>query len=161
VRLIDENGKQAGILSLKEALEIAKEKRLDLVEIAPNSSPPVCKIMDYGKFIYETEKKLRESKKRQVGNELKTLKLRLSIGEWDLNIKKQQIKKFLEGGNKVKLIIMFRGREILYSNKGFELLNNIFDCIKDIGRYEKRPKLENKNLIAIISPISKSELKGR
>lgn len=161
MRLIDENGKQAGILSLKEALEIAKEKRLDLVEIAPNSSPPVCKIMDYGKFIYETEKKLRESKKRQVGNELKTLKLRLSIGEWDLNIKKQQIKKFLEGGNKVKLIIMFRGREILYSNKGFELLNNIFDCIKDIGRYEKRPKLENKNLIAIISPISKSELKGR
>jgi len=161
VRLIDENGKQAGILSLKEALEIAKEKRLDLVEIAPNSSPPVCKIMDYGKFIYETEKKLRESKKRQVGNELKTLKLRLSIGEWDLNIKKQQIKKFLEGGNKVKLIIMFRGREILYSNKGFELLNNIFECIKDIGRYEKRPKLENKNLIAIISPISKSELKGR
>ncbi len=161
MRLIDENGKQAGILSLKEALEIAKEKRLDLVEIAPNSSPPVCKIMDYGKFIYETEKKLRESKKRQVGNELKTLKLRLSIGEWDLNIKKQQIKKFLEGGNKVKLIIMFRGREILYSNKGFELLNNIFECIKDIGRYEKRPKLENKNLIAIISPISKSELKGR
>ena len=161
MRLIDENGKQAGILSLKEALEIAKEKRLDLVEIAPNSSPPVCKIMDYGKFIYETEKKLRESKKRQVGNELKTLKLRLSIGEWDLNIKKQQIKKFLEGGNKVKLIIMFRGREILYINKGFELLNNIFDCIKDIGRYEKRPKLENKNLIAIISPISKSELKGR
>ncbi len=161
MRLIDENGKQAGILSLKEALEIAKEKRLDLVEIAPNSSPPVCKIMDYGKFIYETEKKLRESKKRQVGNELKTLKLRLGIGEWDLNIKKQQIKKFLEGGNKVKLIIMFRGREILYSNKGFELLNNIFECIKDIGRYEKRPKLENKNLIAIISPISKSELKGR
>lgn len=161
MRLIDENGKQVGIVGIKEAIEMAREKRLDLVEIAPNHTPPVCKLIDYGKFIYETEKKLKESRKKQLGTELKTIKLRLSIGEGDLNIKKQQIKRFLEDGDKVKIIVMFRGREILYSSRGFELINNVFESIKDLGKFEKRPRLEGKNLIAIISPIPKSEAKRR
>ncbi len=138
---------------------MAREKNLDLVEIAPSSNPPVCKIMDYGKFIYDSDKKMKESRKRQLGTDLKTIKLRLSIGEGDLNIKKQQIMKFLESGNKVKIIVMFRGREIIYSSKGFDLLNKVFDSIKSVGKFEKKPKLEGKNLIAIISPIPKSEAK--
>jgi len=159
VRLIDDEGKQIGIVSTKDAIEIAKEKRLDLVEIAPNSNPPVCKIMDYGKFIYDSDKKMKESRKRQLGTDLKTVKFRLSIGESDLNIKKQQIIKFLEAGNKVKIIVMFRGREILYSSKGFELLDNVFESIKNVGKFERKPKIEGRNLTAIISPIPKSEAK--
>lgn len=148
-----------GVISLKEALEIAKEKGVDVVEIAPNSDPPVCKLMNYGKFLYEAEKKHKESRKRQTGNELKTIKLRLNIGEGDLKIKIEQIRKFLTSGNKVKITAMFRGREIIYSSRGYDLINKIFENIKDIGKYEKKPKLENKNLTAIISPISKSDLK--
>lgn len=159
MRLIDDEGRQVGVVSTKDAMEMAREKRLDLVEIAPSSSPPVCKIMDYGKFIYDSDKKIKESRKRQLGTDLKTIKLRLSIGEGDLNIKKQQVVKFLEAGNKVKIIIMFRGREILYSSKGFELLDNVFESIKSVGKFEKKPRLEGKNLIAIISPIPKSEAK--
>jgi translation initiation factor IF-3 len=159
VRLIDDEGRQVGVVSTKDAIEMAREKRLDLVEIAPSSSPPVCKIMDYGKFIYDSDKKMKESRKRQLGTDLKTIKLRLSIGEGDLNIKKQQVVKFLEAGNKVKIIVMFRGREILYSSKGFELLDNVFESIKSVGKFEKKPRLEGKNLIAIISPIPKSEAK--
>ena len=147
------------MVSFEEALRNAKDKGLDLVEIVPKSNPAVCKIMDYKKFLYETIKKTKDSKKKQSSGELKTLKIRLSIGESDLNIKINQIKKFLENGDKVKIIIMFRGREILYSKNGFVLVERIIGTVSEIGKIERRPKLEGRNLITILSPFSKSEIK--
>ncbi len=155
VRLIDENGHQVGLVSTLEALKRARDAGLDLVEIAPSNRPPVCKIMDYGKFIYDAAKKVRESKKKQVSNYLKTIKIRLNIGESDFNVKSGRIKEFLEDGDKVKIMILFRGREIIYKQRGFELLERIHDLVKDYGRMERKPKLEGRNIIAIIAPISK------
>jgi translation initiation factor IF-3 len=115
--------------------------------------------MDYKKFLYESIKKSKDSKKKQSSGELKTLKIRLSIGEGDLNIKINQIKKFLENGDKVKLIVMYRGREILYSKHGFDLADRVINSISELGKTERKPKLEGRNLITILSPFSKSEIK--
>ncbi len=128
---------------------------MDLVEIAPHSSPPVCKIMDYGKFIYDTAKKTKESKKKQVSNDLKTIKIRLNIGESDFNVKANRIVEFLQDGDKVKIMILFRGREIIYKQQGFEVLEKIFELTDTVGKVERKPKLEGRNIIAIIAPISK------
>jgi translation initiation factor IF-3 len=125
------------------------------VEIAPHSNPPVCKIMDYGKFIYETAKKTRESKKKQVSNDLKTIKIRLNIGESDFAVKVSRIIEFLEDGDKVKMMILFKGREIIYKQRGFEMLERIAEVVQEHGRLERKPKLEGRNIIAIIAPISK------
>jgi len=125
------------------------------VEIAPHSSPPVCKIMDYGKFIYDTAKKTKESKKKQVSNDLKTIKIRLNIGESDFNVKANRIVEFLQDGDKVKIMILFRGREIIYKQQGFEVLEKIFELTDTVGKVERKPKLEGRNIIAIIAPISK------
>ena len=115
--------------------------------------------MDYKKFLYESIKKTKDSRKKQASGELKTLKIRLAIGEGDLNIKINQIKKFLENGDKVKIIVMYRGREILYSKHGFDLVDRILSTIAEIGKIERKPKLEGRNLITILSPFSKSEIK--
>jgi translation initiation factor IF-3 len=125
------------------------------VEIAPHSNPPVCKIMDYGKFIYETAKKTRESKKKQVSNDLKTIKIRLNIGESDFAVKVSRVIEFLEDGDKVKMMILFKGREIIYKQRGFERLERIAEVVQEHGRLERKPKLEGRNIIAIIAPISK------
>ena len=125
------------------------------MEIAPHSSPPVCKIMDYGKFIYDTAKKTKESKKKQVSNDLKTIKIRLNIGESDFNVKANRIVEFLQDGDKVKIMILFRGREIIYKQQGFEVLEKIFELTDTVGKVERKPKLEGRNIIAIIAPISK------
>jgi translation initiation factor IF-3 len=125
------------------------------VEIAPHSNPPVCKIMDYGKFIYETAKKTRESKKKQVSNDLKTIKIRLNIGESDFAVKVSRVIEFLEDGDKVKMMILFKGREIIYKQRGFEMLERIAEVVQEHGRLERKPKLEGRNIIAIIAPISK------
>ncbi len=155
MRLIDEDGRQVGLVATLEALRRAREAGLDLVEIAPHSHPPVCKIMDYGRFIYETAKKTRESKKKQVSNDLKTIKIRLNIGDADFNVKVGRIEEFLKDGDKVKMMILFRGREIIYKQRGFEILDRIAEVVKDHGRIERKPKLEGRNIIAIIAPISK------
>lgn len=155
VRLIDEEGRQAGLVLTAVALKMARERGLDLVEIVSTSSPPVCKIMDYGKFLYESTKKVRDSKKKQVSNDLKTIKIGLNIGEGDFAVKVKQMKDFLENGDKVKLIIMYRGREIIYKNHGFEVLDKICDLLGESGKIERKPKLEGKNLVSIISPNSK------
>jgi translation initiation factor IF-3 len=125
------------------------------VEIAPHSNPPVCKIMDYGKFIYETAKKTRESKKKQVSNDLKTIKIRLNIGEADFMVKVSRIIEFLEDGDKVKMMILFKGREIIYKQRGFEILERIAETVQKHGHIERKPKLEGRNIIAIIAPVSK------
>lgn len=153
--MIEEDGRQAGLVVTALALKQAKEKGLDLVEIVPTSNPPVCKIMDYGKYLYESTKKIKDSKKKQVSNDLKTIKIGLNIGEGDFTVKINQIRDFLESGDKVKLIIMYRGREIIYKNHGFEVLDKIVDLVADAGKIERKPKLEGKNLVSIISPISK------
>lgn len=153
--MIEEDGRQAGLVVTAQALKQAKEKGLDLVEIVPTSSPPVCKIMDYGKYLYESTKKIKDSKKKQVSNDLKTIKIGLNIGEGDFSVKVKQIRDFLECGDKVKLIIMYRGREIIYKNHGFEVLDKILDLVAESGKVERKPKLEGKNLVSIISPISK------
>lgn len=125
------------------------------MEIAPHSNPPVCKIMDYGKFIYETAKKTRESKKKQVSNDLKTIKIRLNIGESDFAVKVSRIIEFLNDGDKVKMMILFKGREIIYKQRGFEMLERIAEVVQEHGRLERKPKLEGRNIIGIIAPMSK------
>jgi translation initiation factor IF-3 len=139
----------------KEALRLAREKGLDLVEIASTSTPPVCKIMDYGKFLYDSTKRVKDSKKKQVSNDLKTMKIGLNIGEGDFEVKIKQIRDFLESGDKVKIVIMYRGREIIYKNQGFDMLDKIANAVQEMGKIERRPKLEGKNLVSIISPVSK------
>jgi len=111
--------------------------------------------MDYGKFIYDTAKKTKESKKKQVSNDLKTIKIRLNIGESDFNVKANRIVEFLQDGDKVKIMILFRGREIIYKQQGFEVLEKIFELTDTVGKVERKPKLEGRNIIAIIAPISK------
>ena len=142
-------------MDTKEAIRLAREKGLDLVEIASTSTPPVCKIMDYGKFLYDSTKRVKDSKKKQVSNDLKTMKIGLNIGEGDFEVKIKQIRDFLESGDKVKIVIMYRGREIIYKNHGFDMLDKIANTVMDVGKIERRPKLEGKNLVSIISPVSK------
>ena len=137
------------------ALNMARSKNYDLVEIAPRGKPPVCKIMNYGKFVYELSKKNREARKKQVNNDLKICKIGLNIAEGDFGVRMKRIQKSLEDGDKVKLIIMFRGREIIYKKHGFQMVDRIIKMVKDYGKLEGPPKMEGRNIIAILSPISK------
>ncbi|MDY6857143.1 MAG: translation initiation factor IF-3 [Thermodesulfobacteriota bacterium] len=152
VRVINPEGKQLGIISLKEALRIAEEEGLDLVEVAPNSLPPVCRIMDYGKFKYQQSKKAHEAKKTQTTIQVKEVKIRPKTEEHDFQYKLRHIKRFLMDGNKAKVHIIFRGREITHSNMGIKILNRIAEEVKDIGTIEQKPKLEGRNMAMIIAP---------
>src|SRR3954469_18530516 len=133
VRLIDEKGEQVGVVPTFEALQMARERGLDLMEVSANSSPPVCKIVDYGKFKYEKKKKEHEAKKKQTVIKVKEVQLRPQTEEHDLNYKFKNIRTFLEEGDKAKITIMFRGREITYVDQGFKIMNQLIDRIKDIG----------------------------
>jgi len=139
-------------MSSKEALGIAKEEGLDLVEVAPNSNPSVCRIMDYGKFKYQQSKKAQDAKKVQTTFQVKEIKVRPNTDEHDLQYKLRHIKRFLEGGNKVKIRIIFRGREIAYTSAGTQMLNRIAEEVKDFGVIERVPKLEGRNMIMVIAP---------
>lgn len=152
VRLIDEDGGQLGIVSTFDALKMARERELDLVEVSPKAEPPVCKIMDYGKFKYQVAKKAQETKKKQTVIQVKEMKLGLKIEEHDLEFKLNHIKGFLKEGNKVKIVVMFRGREILHRNKGEELAQKIMDSLKDLSNLEQRPKFDGRNIIMIFAP---------
>jgi translation initiation factor IF-3 len=134
---------------------MARNKGYDLVEIAPHSRPPVCKIMDYGKYVYDLAKKNREAKKKQVHNDLKICKVGLNIAEGDFMVRMNRIKKSLSSGDKVKLIIMFRGREIIYKKHGFQMVERISNIVEEQGKLEGPPKMEGRNIIAILAPISK------
>lgn len=152
VRVIDNNGEPLGILQTKEALKIAEEKELDLVLIAPTAVPPVCKIMDFGKFLYEQTKKDKEAKKKQKVINIKEIRLSPTIEEHDINIKANNARKFLLDGDKVKVTVRFRGREADYSHVGYSILNSFSSKLEDVSVIEKPAKLEGKNMILILAP---------
>ncbi len=152
VRLIDEDGGQLGVMPTYEAIKIAREKELDLVEVSPKAVPPVCKIMDYGKFKYQIAKRAAEAKKKQTIIQVKEMKLGLKIEEHDLQFKLRHIREFLEDEDKVKVVIMFRGREILHKEKGEQLAAKVMDALKDISDIEQRPKFDGRNIIIVFAP---------
>ncbi len=151
VRLIEE-GKQLGIMTLKDALAIAARAGLDLVEIAPNATPPVCRVMDYGKYRYQQSKKLQDAKKSQTTIQVKEIRLRPKTEEHDLDVKIKHIKKFLQQNDKVKITMMFRGREIAYTDLGRKIMETVRDSLTDVGVVEMQPKLEGRNMIMMVVP---------
>ena len=153
VRLIDESGGQLGVMATHEALKIAKERELDLVEVSPKATPPVCKIMDYGKFKYQIAKKAQEAKKKQATVQIKEMKLGLKIEEHDLSFKLKHLREFLEDGNKTKIIIMFRGREVLHRDKGEGLAAKVIEALKDVGQVEQKPRFDGRNIIIVFAPL--------
>nr|WP_048349144.1 MULTISPECIES: translation initiation factor IF-3 [Clostridium] len=152
VRLISETGEQLGVLNTREALKMAEEKELDLVMIASNSTPPVCKIMDYGKYLYEQTKKVKEAKKKQKVINIKEIRLSPTIEKHDIEIKANRTRKFLQAENKVKVTVRFRGREADYSYKGKKILDQFVSEIEDVCVIEKPAKLEGRNMILILAP---------
>lgn len=151
--MIAEDGSQIGVIPVKEALKTAEESGLDLVEVSPKSNPPVCKIMDYGKYKYQLEISEKLKKKKQSQIIIKEIKLRPKIDINDLNTKKRQIEKFLSSGYKVKITVMFRGREIVHKELGINMLNKLVGELKDKGAVELEPKLDGYNIITILSPV--------
>jgi len=159
VRLIDDTGAALGIVSASKALEIAESKNLDLVKISPNANPPVCKILDYGKFKYEQIKKEKESKKNQQVVNLKEIRMSMRVEEHDLNIKAKNCMKFLADGDKVKVSVRFKGREIAYSQRGIEFLLRFAEKVAQAGTIEKEPKLEGRNAVMFLKPYTEKEKK--
>lgn len=152
VRLVSETGEQLGIMHPKEALNIALSRGLDLVEVAPSAKPPVCKIMDVGKFKYEQSKRERDARKKQKIINVKEVKLRPSIEDHDFEVKTKSAIRFLEDGDKVKVTIMFRGRELSHPELGQELLVRVAEMVQEVATVEKNPKLEGKNMTMILTP---------
>ncbi|WP_238906580.1 MULTISPECIES: translation initiation factor IF-3 [Clostridium] len=152
IRVIADDGEQLGVIATKEALRIAEEKELDLVMISPGAKPPVCKIMDYGKYIYEQSKKDKEAKKKQKVINLKEIRVSPKIEEHDVLIKSNNARKFLEEGDKVKITVRFRGREAEYSHVGRKILDNFYSRLEDLCVIEKAAKLEGRNMIMILAP---------
>ncbi len=150
--MIDFEGKQLGIMTIQDALRQASEAGLDLVEVAPNSSPPVCRVMDYGKFRYQQSKKMQVARKHQAVLQLKEIRLRPKTDEHDLQVKLRHIRKFLEENNKVKITMMFRGREIAYAEIGRKIMEGLIQELGDIGTVDQQPKLEGRNMVMIVAP---------
>ena len=153
VQVISSSGSNLGTLPLKKAIEVAKEEGLDLIEISPNANPPVCKIMDIGKYKYDLQKKANNAKKKQKIVSLKELKLRPGTEIHDYNFKLKNAKKFLSKGDKVKFTVRFKGREMQHVELGKNLMNRIIEDTKDLGKVETHPKFEGKQMIMIIQPI--------
>ena len=152
VRLISSTGEQLGIMSTQDAFSIASKDGLDLVEVAPNADPPVCRIMDYGKFKYQTNKKDQEARKKTKAFQLKEVKFRPHTDDHDLDYKVRNIIKFLEKKNRVKLTVMYRGREYAYQEAGIELLNKVAEEIQEYGSIEQEAKKEGRNATMVIVP---------
>jgi translation initiation factor IF-3 len=152
VRVIAPDGTQLGILLTELALQQAYAQNLDLVEVAPEARPPVCRIMDYGKYRYEQAKKAREAKKKQTVIELKEIKLRPKTEEHDFQFKARHAERFLEEGNKAKITMMFRGREMVRTDRGKAVLDRFFEVLKDTAMVEQAPKLEGRNMSMILAP---------
>ncbi len=155
VRLIDENGEQKGIVPTLEALKMAREQDLDLVEVAPQANPPACKILDYGKYRFEMEKKLRESKKKQKLQELKEIRMQPKIDDHDLDFKSKHVREFLEGGDKVKVTIRFRGRELAHTELGLVVLKDVLSKLGDDYVVEKQPMMEGRFMSMTLAPKAK------
>ena len=153
VQVIASSGENLGIMNTNKAISMAKDEGLDLIEIAPNANPPVCKIIDMGKFKYEAQKKANKAKKRQKKIELKEIKLRPVTEVHDYNFKLKNAQKFLAKGDKVKFTIRFKGRELMHSNLGNDLMNKIQEDIKLVGKVEMNPKFDGKQMIMVIQPL--------
>lgn len=154
VRLIDVDGSQLGVVSTRDALEKADERKLDLVKVAPNAKPPVCKIMDYGKYKYEAAKKEKEARKNQKTINVKEVRMTPNIEEHDLNVKARRANDFLKSGDKVKVSVRFRGREMGHTNMGRVVLDDFLELTKEYGVVEKRAKMEGRNMTMFLSPKS-------
>ena len=152
VRLIDENGEMVGVVSVEEAVEKSRKAGFDLVEVSPNADPPVCKILDYGKYKYEQQKKAAAARKKQKSMHVKEIKLRPTIEDHDYEVKSRNARKFLEDGNKVKVSMRFRGREIAHQNVGMEVVEKFRDDLSDISKTDFGPKLEGRQVIMVLSP---------
>ncbi|MEE0844710.1 MAG: translation initiation factor IF-3 [Eggerthellaceae bacterium] len=152
-RLINYNGEQLGIYPLAQAQRIADDEGLDLVEIAPNAAPPVCRIMDYGKFKYDQAIKAKQARKNQSRIEIKEMKFRPKIDVGDYTTKKKHVLRFLDAGNKVKITIMFRGREMAHPEQGLSILERLADDLKDVAVIESQPKMEGRNMHMLIAPL--------
>ena len=152
VRVIDTEGKQLGVISLTDALAEAAKTGLDLVEVSPTAAPPVCRIMDYGKFRYQQSKKVQVSKKSQTVIQVKEIRLRPKTEEHDLAVKMKHVRKFLDQHNKVKITMMFRGREIAYTDIGRKIMEDIVNTLAEGAVIDQHPKLEGRNMIMILSP---------
>jgi len=157
IRVVDEDGNQLGVLQTREALKLAEEKQLDLVEIAPQAKPPVCRIMDYGKFKFEQSKREKEARKNQRIINIKEVKLRPNIDDHDFEVKAKNAIRFLKDGDKVKLTIMFRGRQIVHPDLGKKLLLRMAEQVTELANVERQPKLEGKNMIMILAPKQQQE----
>lgn len=156
VRLVGTEGEQLGILPVREALRIAYERGLDLVEVAPGAKPPVCRIMDYGRFKYEQARKEREARKRQKQVDIKEVKMRPRIEEHDFAVKARNAERFLREGDKVKATIMFRGREIVHADLGKEVLDRLAAYVANVGVVEKPARVEGRNMTMILAPRNAS-----
>jgi len=152
VRLIGPDGEQVGIVAIHEALNYADRLNLDLVEVAPMATPPVCKVMDYGKYRYEQEQKAKEARKRQTTISIKEIKLRPKIDDHDFDTKKGHVERFLRKGDKVKLTIMFRGRELVHPHLGERLLRRMAEDLAEIGEIESEPNLDGRNMVMMLAP---------
>lgn len=152
VRLIDEDGKQLGIVPIKKALEISEAKKLDLVKVAPTANPPVCRIMDYGKYKYEIAKKEKEAKKNQKIINVKEIRLTPNIEDHDLKVKAKRAIEFLQSGDKVKVTVRFKGRELGHMEIGYEVLDDFSKLVEEVGVVEKAPKVEGRNMVMYLSP---------
>ncbi|NIQ97374.1 MAG: translation initiation factor IF-3 [Desulfuromonadales bacterium] len=155
VRVIDDAGEQLGIMSLPQALDAAADQGLDLVEVSPNAKPPVCRIMDYGKFKYQQAKKAAEAKKKAVRVELKEVKMRPKTDEHDFQTKVKHARRFLEAGNKVKVTIMFRGREQAHPERGLMQIEKIVEALSDIAQVEARPSKQGRFMTMVLAPAKK------
>ncbi|MGE5188476.1 MAG: translation initiation factor IF-3 [Gemmatimonadota bacterium] len=155
VRLVGAEGEQLGVVPIAEALQKARAIELDLVEVAPMADPPVCRIMDYGKFKYMQSKREQEARKKQTVIQVKEIKVRPKTDEHDLNVKIRHIRRFLEEGDKVKVTVRFRGRELSYaSQSGFEVLKHVVDAVADLSKIESPPKMEGKTMMSILAPTA-------
>ncbi|OWU78345.1 translation initiation factor IF-3 [Loktanella sp. 22II-4b] len=155
IRLIGAEGENLGVVTPSRAMELAEDAGLDLVEISPNAAPPVCKIMDFGKFKYEQQKRESEARKKQKTIEVKEVKFRPNTDTHDYEVKMRNVFRFLEAGDKVKITLRFRGREMAHQNLGRELLERVAEDVKELGKVENMPKMEGRQMIMMIGPIAK------
>jgi translation initiation factor IF-3 len=157
IRVIDETGKQLGVMTPAEAMRLARERELDLVEVASNAKPPVCRLIDYGKYQYEQTKRERQARKAQKQIEIKEVRLRPKTSEHDTDVRVRQARKFLESGAKVKVRLRFRGREIQHPQVALKILDDFAKRLADVGEVEIRPNMEGRSLLMILAPISKGK----
>lgn len=152
VRLVSQDGEQMGIMATHEALRLARERGLDLVEVAAQARPPVCRIMDYSRWKYEQAKRQKEAKKRQKTQDVKEVKMRPNIDDHDFDVRARAAEKFLKNGDKVKATIMFRGRELAHVENGQRVLERLLDRVKELSIVERAPKIEGRNMVMVLSP---------